>query len=323
MNDQMIDDERGTRQPQGRVKVPPALWYLTASQENRISSYYELIEREFRTDLHLRLVGRKTQYLNYGYWAPGCSDYDEACEALADELGEAAGITAGDHVLDVGFGYAEQDFRWLETRKPARIVGINVTPNQVHAARRRAAEMNLGDRLELRLGSATSTPFPNGSFDRVVALESALHFDTRRKFFDEAFRVLRPGGVLATADVLPRELPNGRKTLAERFDEWCRKRVIPADNWHSRDVYAERLERAGFTDVDVQNVNDKVYEPNTEYMRKRCADALRDPRFKSFSRQQTIKWYLKTTELRAALSDYVIAVAKKPCENRRCDTAEG
>jgi len=129
--------------------------------------------------------------------------------------------------------------------------------------------MNLGDRLDLRVGSATSTPFADGSFDRVVALESALRFDTRRKFFEEAFRVLRPGGVL------------------------------------------------------VQEVNDKVYEPNIEYMRKRRTDALRDPRFKSFSRQQTIKWYLKVTELRAALSDYIIAVAKKPGDNRRCDTAEG
>jgi erythromycin 3''-O-methyltransferase len=282
-----------------------------ASSDDRVRSFYELLDRMHGNGFYSEILGIKSMYMNFGYWAPGCGDHDEACEALADELGDAAGMTAGDRVLDVGFGYAEQDFRWLRTREPREIVGINVTPVQVEAARQRARELGLADRLDLRTGSGTSLPFEDGSFDRVVALESSVHFDTRQRFFEEAFRVLRPGGVLATTDPLPPVTP-GRKNLIARLDEWRRRRIIPADNWYPHTTYAERLRHAGFTNVDVRNVTDSVFKPNAEYVRDRCTRLLADPRFTSFKHKNAIRWHMRLTEMRATMMDYVITAAQKP-----------
>lgn len=287
------------------------LRHSSASREDKVRSFYELLDRMRSSGFYSEILGIKSRYMNFGYWAPGCDDHDQACEALAEQLGEAAGITAGDRVLDVGFGYAEQDFLWLRTRNPEQIVGINVTPSQVNFANRRAEETGFGDRLDLRLGSATSLPFEDGAFDRVVALEASVHFDTRQKFFAEAFRVLRPGGVLATTDPLAR-IPSGRKSLIARLDELRRKRIIPRENWYSRGTYAIRLEQAGFTDVAVKDVTDWVFPPNCEYARKRCTALLRDPRFSSFKQQNIIRWHLRLTEMRATVMDYVIAVGVKP-----------
>jgi ubiquinone/menaquinone biosynthesis C-methylase UbiE len=43
-------------------------------------------------------------------------------------------------------------------------------------------------------------PFPTGSFDRLIAVESVFHFPSRIKFLREARRVLKPNGQLVLSD---------------------------------------------------------------------------------------------------------------------------
>jgi erythromycin 3''-O-methyltransferase len=230
---------------------------MNSPVEKEIRSFYT----DQLTDLYLT---ETTMYLNFGYWSEGCAGPDEACRAMADLLADAAGITEGDRVLDVGFGYADQDIHWLTTRRPALIAGLNVTPAQVEVARRRGSEAGLQDRLDLRVGSATQMPFEAETFDRVVALESAFHFDTRADFFREAARVLRPGGTLATADII---LQSGERESRLR-ELGSAGGLIPPANWYDAHEYAGHLEDAGFVDAHVRLITDRVYEPATAYVRQ-------------------------------------------------------
>lgn len=310
MNNEVSTGKRG-KPHDGRAGLPGVFRLFGTSPEARVRTMYDFLERQrTKGDVVRDLVGFKRLWVNFGYWEPGCDDHDEASEALAEVLGAAAGITAGDRVLDAGFGYAEQDIYWLRTRNPAEIVGVNISPNQVRVARQRAAEEGLDNRLDLRVASATSVPFEDGSFDKVVALESAVHFGTRQKFFDEAFRVLRPGGVLATADLLPRRASSGRRSLGRRLEDRVRRALIPQHNWYPRDVYADRLAQAGFTGIVVRDVTDKVLTPHAEFARKRSGHL--DNQQLTQRQMRGVRIYVRRCERHAAELDYVIAVAHKP-----------
>lgn len=72
-------------------------------------------------------------YLNLGYWKTART-IDQACEALAALVGNTAAMGGDDEVVDVGFGFADQDVLWMQRFAPRRITGLNVTPSQVRLA---------------------------------------------------------------------------------------------------------------------------------------------------------------------------------------------
>jgi microcystin synthetase protein McyJ len=245
-------------------------------------------------------------WLNLGYWREALS-YPQAASALACLLADRAELSPGDTLLDVGFGFGEQDLLWAERYGVAKIIGVNVTPLHVERAQARVRARGLEGRIDLRLGSATALDFAPASFDKVTALECAHHFDTRETFFAQAFSVLRPGGRGARADGLP--LPGqaapgwfGRMVL--------RRWAYVLENFYDRDAYCDKLRAAGFVEVRCTSIREQVYPGICKYA---------DQRRRGKSMQEPIA-PLDAADLRDGLriweglgvSDYVIITADKP-----------
>lgn len=274
---------------------------LLSPSKNRASKTYDLLSTNNN-------LGEESLFLNLGYWDKART-YDEACRRLAEVLGSAARLGPQDEVLDVGFGFADQDLYWVERFKPKKITGLNITESQLKVAKRRVEEKGLSGRIDLKYGSATVMPCQSSTFDKVTALETAFHYDTRWDFFREAFRVLKPGGRLAIADIIPLRFGRG---MVERLTSYAGRAFwqIPAANWVLRDVYEQKLREAGFTGIEIRSIKEQVYAP---FARHTLAKLERPEYRARFDPMVLAFWKASMPDFERGDSfDYIIAAADKP-----------
>ena len=130
--------------------------------------------------------------------------------AWAGPVADAAGIRAGDRVLDVGCGtgvLAREALR--RAGGEGQVAGLDLNQGMLEVAARAAPE------ITWRQGDAVSLPFQDASFDAVVSQFGLMYFPDRVASLREMWRVLAPGGRLAVAAWAPIDHARGFQILAE------------------------------------------------------------------------------------------------------------
>jgi SAM-dependent methyltransferase len=136
--------------------------------------------------------------------------------AWAGPVSDAAGITTGKRVLDVGCGtgvLAREALR--RAGRKGQVVGLDLNDGMLAVAARTEPK------IEWRQGDATSLPFEDASFDVVVSQFALMYFPDRVASLGEMWRTLAPGGRLALATWAPISHARGYQMLVEIAARQC------------------------------------------------------------------------------------------------------
>ncbi len=211
-------------------------------------------------------------WLNLGLWeGPGSEDEaEDACRRLVRTL--ALALPAGGTILDVGNGLGTQDRLIAEAVRPRRLVAVNITERQLAAGRDRLKQAAAAPVA----GDAVRLPVADGTVDGVISVEAAFHFRSRKAFFDECYRVLRPGGVLSMSDISIRRWP---VSPAELLSGLTQLRVFGLRRTMAMTAgqIGSSARAAGLTEVEVTSCGDRVIAPAVRLTAGRLAGPTAAP----------------------------------------------
>jgi 2-polyprenyl-3-methyl-5-hydroxy-6-metoxy-1,4-benzoquinol methylase len=121
----------------------------------------------------------------------------------------------GRMILDIGcdWGFACMTI----ARAGARAYGVDIDQAAIEFGRSLAAANGIS--VDLQYANARELPFPDASFDAIVAIETMEHVpvDDRARVFGEMSRVLKPGGLAAISTPNPNGLAELAKRILGRF----------------------------------------------------------------------------------------------------------
>ena len=111
-----------------------------------------------------------------------------------------------DTILDVGCGGGRTIHTLAATATEGKVYGIDHSDESVAVSRRTNREWISEGRVDIRSGSVSSLPFPDGTFDLITAIETLYYWPDPAAAMRDLLRVLKPGGRLVViAEVYRKE----------------------------------------------------------------------------------------------------------------------
>jgi SAM-dependent methyltransferase len=244
----------------------------TEKLEREVKSMYQDVAESADAEFHFETGRDLAVRLGYDH-----DDLDSVPDAAIDSFAgvgyyfDLAALEPGADVLDLGSGSGMDAFvAGLHVTETGTVTGVDMTTEQVEKANDLAADNDFHN-LTFREGYIEGLPFEDASFDAVIS-NGVINLSAEKgRVFEEANRVLKPGGRLALSDIISeQQMPESIKTDA---DLWA----ACIGGAEQIDSYTTFIEAAGFSVTEVRE--------NTEYefISDRAANACEKYGVKSIS----------------------------------------
>jgi arsenite methyltransferase len=155
-----------------------------------------------------------------------------------------ASLAEGETVLDLGSGAGFDCFLAAnKVGKKGKVIGVDMTPEMIGEARENAEKGNYKN-VEFRLGEIENLPVADNSVDVVISNCVINLSPDKLRVFQEAFRVLKPGGRLMVSDMVLKELPDFIRDSVAAY-VGCISGAI------KKGSYINIIKKAGFQEVRI------------------------------------------------------------------------
>jgi SAM-dependent methyltransferase len=165
---------------------------------------------------------------------PGVTTREQSFHYVEDRLLEWLPALGGSpHVLDLGCGIGGS-LCYMAERLALRGTGVTLSPVQAQLARQHLQARGLSGRVACVEGDYTQLPPGIDAADLAFAIESFVHGPDPARFFAEAARVVRPGGLLVICDDFRRETadPKAGRALERFVRGWHINSLLTRDALH-------------------------------------------------------------------------------------------
>ena len=217
--------------------------------------------------------GKDTDLISIGI---GYTDQDLKAVPEGANLGLGCGnplalasLREGETVLDLGSGAGFDCFLAArQVGKTGKVIGVDMTPEMLDKARGNAKKSDFTN-VEFRLGEIENLPVGDNQVDIIISNCVINLSPAKDRVFQEAFRVLKPGGRLMVSDiVLKRDLPEEIRNSVAAYTACVAGAV-------RKEKYLGSIRAAGFQETDVMEERDFPIDiPITDPTAKEVVKAL-------------------------------------------------
>jgi ubiquinone/menaquinone biosynthesis C-methylase UbiE len=229
---------------------------------------------ELNADKNIR--SEKAEYEeNYEFW----TEKGDKLTVMGDFLGrlpsaELLKAKKDEKILDAGCGAGFMSR--IYARQGAEVTGCDRAGEMLRQAETEEEKTKLG--IQFVQGDITELPFEGEKFDAVSCVAVLIHDSPEecQKFFDESFRVLKPGGRIIVSIMHPylyqpespnrnekaswaqyRQLEDTPLSESQRFEERYRssegKEFVSTVWYHPENLFPEQLRKSGFCVLHTQS----------------------------------------------------------------------